>query len=106
VDSQCCLTIYRPEEAPASGVVLKPQIRDPQKCWIFEQSPALDKVGVFGIEEDADLMADVEVGKEILVVVKRWRDADITGLDPAPNKARICAYRRTRKLGRGSRDNG
>jgi hypothetical protein len=84
----------------SSGVVLKPQIRDPQKHWTFEQSPAPNEVGVFGIEEDADLMADVEVGKEILVVGKRGRDADIRDLDTTPYKTRICAYGRTGKLGR------
>ncbi len=46
----------------------------------------LDELGAFSEEEDRQLMAEGEVGEEILVVVKPGRNADIRGLDPPPYK--------------------
>lgn len=84
-DSQCSVTIYRSVDAHASAM-------DPQKREIFEQVPDPNleddptQVSTFGRDEDEHLMAEGEVGKEILVIVKRGFNADITGLDKTPYK--------------------
>ena len=85
-DSQCSVTIYRSVESDAPGSVM-----DPKRRKIFEQEVNLTEedptqVSPFGRDEDEQLMADGEVGKEILVVVRRGVNADISGLDRSPYK--------------------
>lgn len=87
VHSQCSVTIYRSVTAnSAPGSVM-----DPERREIFEQedSTAEDdptQVAAFGRDEDEYLMAEGEIRKEILVIVKRGQDADISGLEETPYK--------------------
>jgi hypothetical protein len=86
-DSQCSVTIYRSVTAnSAPGSVM-----DPKRREIFEQDDSTEEedptqVAPFGRDEDENLMAEGEAEKEILVIVKRRRDTDISGLDKTPYK--------------------
>ena len=79
-DSQCSVTIYRSVESDAPGSVMDPKRRRvfEQEVILIEEDPT--QVSSFGRDEDEQLMADGEVGKEILVVVRRGINADISGL--------------------------
>jgi hypothetical protein len=85
-DSQCSVMIYRSVDSGAPGSVM-----DPKRRQIFEQDIDLTEedptqLSTFGRDDDEQLTAEAEVGKEILVVVKRGINADIRGLDKTPYK--------------------
>lgn len=74
LDSGACVTIYRSTRSDAPGTVLKPET-----CQLFEQKPPAspDGLKMFGVNEDKQLLSMHEKGKELLVVVKRGRQAHI-----------------------------
>jgi hypothetical protein len=84
--SQCSVTIYRSVDSGVPGSVM-----DPQRRQIFEQDADSEEsdhtqVSTFGRDEDQHLLAEGEVGKEILVIVKRGLNTDISGRDKPPYK--------------------
>lgn len=81
LDSGASVTIYRSTQSDAPGTVLKPETRQR-----FEQKPpsSPEDLEMFGVEEDKQLLDRNEKGKELLVVVKRGRQAHILEqVDPA-----------------------
>jgi hypothetical protein len=80
-ESHCSVTIYRSADPTVPRSVV-----DPQRRQVFEQDVDPTELGAFGEGEDEQLMAENEAGKDILVIVKRGRDADIRGLDQPPYK--------------------
>ncbi|EED17403.1 conserved hypothetical protein [Talaromyces stipitatus ATCC 10500] len=79
LDSRASVTIYRSTQSGTPGAVLKPETRQ-----LFEQKPSTEDLEMFGVEEDKQLLGMNERGKELLVVVRRGYQADISEQDSPP----------------------
>jgi hypothetical protein len=79
-DSGASVTVYRATQSDVPGAVTNPRMRQ-----IFEQklSP-LENLENFGLTEDNELLAENEKGKELLVILKRGRSANIVERDGPP----------------------
>jgi hypothetical protein len=79
-DSGASVTAYRATQSNVPGAVTNPRTRQ-----IFEQKlSSLENLENFGLTEDKDLLAGNEKGKELLVIVKRGRSANIVERDGPP----------------------
>jgi hypothetical protein len=79
-NSGASATIYRSTQSDTPGAVTSPRTRQ-----IFEQNvSSLEDLENFGVTEDKELSAENEKGKELLVVVKRGRSANIVERDGPP----------------------
>lgn len=80
VDSGASVTIYRSTQSDTPGAVINPRTRQ-----LFEQKiSSPEDLQMFGVEEDKQLLSRDEMGKELLVVVKRGRHANIAEPDGPP----------------------
>lgn len=74
IDSGASVIIYRSTQPYAPGTVTNPDTRQ-----IFEQRvPLQGDLEDFGIAEDRELLTRDEIGKEVLVIVKRGRGANVS----------------------------
>ncbi|PLB48403.1 hypothetical protein P170DRAFT_326501, partial [Aspergillus steynii IBT 23096] len=74
VHSDAFVKIYRSTQSNAPGSVMDPNSRE-----VFEQKPpSPENSEFFGIDKDAQLMHPDEIGKELLVIVRRGKDVDIS----------------------------
>ena len=79
-NSGASVTVYRSTQSYSPGTVLDPRTRQ-----IFEQKvPSPKDLETFGVAEDKQLLAEDEIGKELLVVVKRGHGANIMEQDTPP----------------------
>lgn len=78
-NSGASVTIYRAAQPDAPGAVLHPHRRQ-----VFEQRPSRKNLKNFGVKEDRELLSGNEAHKELLVVVKRGRRAQIMEQDSPP----------------------
>lgn len=82
-NSGASVTIYRSTQSHSPGTVIDPRTRQ-----IFEQKvPSPKDLEIFGVAEDKQLLAEDEIGKELLVVVKRGHGANIREQDTPPYKS-------------------
>lgn len=80
VDSGASVTIYRSTQSNAPGAVIKPGTRQR-----FEQKIASpEDLEKFGVAEEKQLLCSNETGKELLVVVKHGRHANIMEQERPP----------------------
>jgi hypothetical protein len=78
--SGASVTIYRSMKSDTPGAILNPRTRD-----LFEQKiSSSSELDTFGVEPDKQLLSLSEIEKELLVIVKRGRDADIAEEDGPP----------------------
>ncbi|PGH26831.1 hypothetical protein AJ80_01411 [Polytolypa hystricis UAMH7299] len=76
-DSGASVVIYRSTLPGVQGSVLNPRTREP-----FRQTvSSLEQLDNFGLTEDQELLGPDEKSKEVLIVVKRGRGADINESD-------------------------
>lgn len=78
-NSGASVTIYRSTQSNSPGAVVNPRTRQ-----LFEQKSTLQNLADFGVAEDRVLLSESEASKELLVVVKRGRHADIAERDSPP----------------------
>lgn len=79
-NSGASVTVYRSTQSHSPGTVLDPHTRQ-----TFEQKvPSPKDLETFGVAEDEQLLAEDEIGKELLVVVKRGHGANIMEQDKPP----------------------
>ena len=79
-NSGASVTVYRSTQSHSPGTVIGPRTRQ-----IFEQKvPSPKDLETFGLAEDKQLLAEDEIGKELLVVVKRGHGANIREQDTPP----------------------
>lgn len=79
-NSGASVTIYRSTQSHSPGTVIDPRTRQ-----IFEQKvPSPKDLEAFGVAKDKQLLAEDEIGKEFLVVVKRGHGANIREQDTPP----------------------
>jgi hypothetical protein len=72
-NSGASVTIYRSTQSHSPGTVIDPRTRQ-----IFEQKvPSPKDLETFGVAKDKQLLAEDEIGKKFLVVVKRGHGAKI-----------------------------
>jgi hypothetical protein len=80
VNSGASVAVYRSTQSDVPGAVTNPHTRQ-----IFEQKvSSLENLENFGVMEDEELLAETEKGKELLVIVKRGRSANIVERDGPP----------------------
>ena len=79
-NSGASVTIYRSTQSHSPGTVIDPRTRQ-----IFEQKvPSPRELETFGVAKDKQLLAEDEIGKKVLVVVKRGHGANIGEQDTPP----------------------
>jgi tRNA nucleotidyltransferase (CCA-adding enzyme) len=79
-NSGATVTVFRSTQSGAPGAVTNPRTRQ-----IFEQKvSSLEDLKNFGVTNDKELLAEDEKGKELLVIVKRGRSANIVERDGPP----------------------
>ncbi|KAJ5995891.1 hypothetical protein N7481_002868 [Penicillium waksmanii] len=78
-DTGTSVTIYRSTQSDSPGAVLDPQTREP-----LEQKKNRRKRARFGLAADQSLTSEGEAEKELLVIVKRGLDVDITEDESPP----------------------